>query len=362
MCDLYLHIGTHKTGSTAIQGALRRHSRDLKDEGILRIPTHHSLLKKLMRAKSSDPAFASQVREELAQNLNSELSSSSDSRLILSYEGLSGHFLTGYSNTEVVAETLRQAFDDLDVEVIVYLRRQDDFVESMYTQMIYQGEAYSFDQFISQSDIDQIDWYDLVNAYGSKFGADKIHVRRYHRKFLPEPYSLIQDFGRVVGSEVLSRYETSKTANSGYSRTALEIARRTNPYLDDREQSQLRGILQASNTKKFFESYSFFAPDERRTFLEQHASSNRRILDEYFPEQDSRLFPKPDFEDHKEWEGLTVERTAITLTRALLAVKEDSPYIVRALEKIERKVGSMLNEHPRAKRVVKSTLRRFGLR
>lgn len=319
MSNLYLHIGTHKTGSTAIQSSLKKKSSELDDEDILHIP-YFSLLKELMQTECFDPALASRMREKLNHNLNYSLQRSAD-RFILSFEGFSGRPLMGYTNAEVIAEILHYAFDDIDVKVIVYLRRQDSFVESVYTQKIHEGESYSFDTFLEQTDVLKLDWYALVDAYGSRFGTENVFVRRYHREFFPEAYSLIQDFGRVIGSKTLAEHTTSRFSNVGYSRAALETARRTNPHLDSEEQWILRRLLQETNGKEPFQSYSFFAPNERRAFLERHTSSNRRIVDEYCSDEVNRLFPKPDFNEPQEWKGLTVEQMTVTLARAIVMAR-----------------------------------------
>jgi hypothetical protein len=319
MSNLYLHIGTHKTGSTAIQSSLKDHSSELEGEGILHV-SYFSFLKELMQTECFDPTLAKRVREKLNHNLNYSLQHSAD-RFILSFEGFSGRPLTGYANAEIIAEILHHAFDDIDVKVIIYLRRQDSFVESMYTQKIQEGESYSFDTFLEQTDVLKIDWYALVNAYGSKFGTENVFVRRYHRKFLPEAYSLIQDFGRVIDSKTLAEHTTSRFSNVGYSRAALETARRTNPHLDNEEQWILRRLLQETNAKEPLQSYSFFAPNERRAFLERHTSSNRRIVDEYCSDEVNRLFPKSDFNESQEWEGLTVEQMTVTLARAIVMAR-----------------------------------------
>jgi hypothetical protein len=92
--------------------------------------------------------------------------------------------------------------------------------------------------------------------------------------------------------------------------------------------------------------------------LRRHASTNRRILDEYFPDSDNRLFPKPDFDKYEDWEGLSLDRMAVTLARAMIALKEDqhSSRLVRALEKIERKLIEKINDYPSVKRLVQRLL------
>ena len=77
---------------------------------------------------------------------------SPEHRFAMSSEGFFGNLFKDYYNSEWISEFLSKVSAGFDVRIIVYLRRQDFFIESLYTQMIHQGESYSFLDFVVNYD------------------------------------------------------------------------------------------------------------------------------------------------------------------------------------------------------------------
>jgi len=244
-------------------------------------------------------------------------------KYIASAEEFSGDPFRGFKNCRAVAKNVFEITKDLnlDIKIIVYLRRQDDFIESMYTQSIHLGGVKTFQEFISDFDESHFNWYSLLCAYSDVFGKENIIVRRYHKAFLPHRNSLMHDFGEVVNSSLIANFSETVSKNRGLSRDALELTRITNKHLHDEERYQLRKLFQEINSKNPFEKYSFFDNSERKDFLSNYKDSNSRVAKEFFGLQDDSLFPSPDnSETPPPYPGFTPEAMTVTLSRALLAV------------------------------------------
>src|SRR5690625_7783419 len=99
---------------------------------------------------------------------------------ILSNEKFAGDKMVGYKNTPVIAETVFKALEPLDVNVkiIVFLRRQDDFLESTYAQRIYSGSTLTFEEFFKNFDTSHFHWDELVDSY-----ADRSEERSVGKEF-----------------------------------------------------------------------------------------------------------------------------------------------------------------------------------
>ncbi|MBN8285752.1 hypothetical protein, partial [Zoogloea sp.] len=127
---LIAHIGTHKTGSTSIQKALYDARGALRQAGILfpstdrgpRPSKHHSIN---TAAKSGLP----EAKDAEYRALMDEFNASGAHTMIVSAEGFS-------APTPDVAEFFARFLPDFDLEVVCYLRRQDQFVESLYNQVL----------------------------------------------------------------------------------------------------------------------------------------------------------------------------------------------------------------------------------
>lgn len=283
---LTVHIGSHKTGSTSIQRALRQARWALRAEGwqLLRRPP--VLDAGFMAATAVDPARVRRLRRQLARAAANPLALPAPQRL-LSWEGFCGLPDQGYRNAPVVAEMLRQASGAFDTRIVVYLRRQDDFVESMYTQKVQEGASGSFDDFLRGFDAaEALDYELLLDTFAQRFGAHRLVVR------LHGPGG-VADFGRVLGIGALQTAQAQRHDNPALSRAALEIARCTNAQLDERQRRRLRRVLQAASPQPRGHGFRFFSPEQRAAFLARHAASNARVAARWFASGPAELFTPP---------------------------------------------------------------------
>ena len=339
MNKLYLHIGTHKTGTTEIQQSLIFAKNNLVKEKIIYLPYFPSSFE-LMRIKCLDNNMVAQCTDYLQEQTKRY---SSQFRFIMSFEGFSGDLEQGYKNSRLIAQTLKEATSEFDVSVIVYLRRQDTFLESAYTQLIHQGESFSFSEFRNNYDFSSFNWLDLLNNYSEFFGKKNIILKRYDKKYLPYRKSLVENFSNIIGSISLKELELKESFNIGYDRPALEIARLCNPYLDQDEKKILRRILQSSGEKSPFNNYGYFTVDERRKFLEGYKDSNAEVNRKYSNDTSDLLFPDNDIYEAN-YPGLTNEDIAKILILVLkenIKIKKTRP--VHLLRRILKKIKKVIS-------------------
>ena len=311
MTDIYIHVGTHKTGSTTIQHALRDTSRANPEEGWIYSGTT-AIAKEIMRAKQYDKTLVQRFKVEV-QNMMKRAKSAN--RVILSSEALSGLPNDGYQNSNTVFSMLRDATNKYNTKIIIFLRRQDSFLESMYTQKIHEGENLEFESFLKQYNLpDALNYRRMLNELSACFGDQNLIVRSYHES---SKIGLLADFGEIIGSKSL-RYSEQGEKNPGYSRHALEIAKICNRSLDQSRKRQLRKALQAVMAKNRLEPFSYFTNDERTKFLNRYQVSNREVANRYFGGDLERLFPTPQSSkliSHNE--SLTYEEVAGLLVQIL---------------------------------------------
>lgn len=342
MAKLFLHIGTHKTGTTAIQSSLRAHRKELRREGIgllRRLPGS----RRIMLADEIDPDLIAHSRHALRSGIRA--SSRRIERYVLSDEGFSGDPYRGYQNVSAVAETLHRIAEDFDTTIIVYLRRQDEFVESFYTQSIQEGGSRSFDDFLSGLPSTAYDWTELLEPYDRLFGLKSLRVRRYSSGRTAGPADVINDFGRLVGSAYLRTLRTADRVNPSYSRDALEFARVCNSTLSPSQRRELRRMLQRCSVKSPSESYSFFNAEERRGFLGRYTASNEFVASRYLAEGETGLFEAPSTDAPPPYTGLDMAALSRLTACLLLAQAEPRSRVLRSivglevrLERIARRV------------------------
>jgi hypothetical protein len=360
--ELYIHIGTHKTGSTAIRQALIQCREALRGQGVLYLPwdvrTFPRESLSFMTMRMSDQNAVHHLRKMLRQARGDQRRGDPEGpRLLMSFEGFSGDPSEGYRNASVIAEHLRRATEGFKTHIIVYLRPQDEFIESLYTQQIHEGKWCSFPDFVNRhDDSSSFNWHWLLRQYSNCFGKDRMIVRRYHKQFFPCNESLLQDFFRILGvdSSVLD-LPPDFAPNRGYSRDALEIARIANPHLTDAERSRLRQLLQRTNAKQPFEAYAFWSEREREALASRYRESNAKVAQEYFGESSGMLFPSSGSR-HEEvkYAGLSLEAVTLAFAKIILA-ERDRPVVIetasnnesvllKALVRVEKRASALLKK------------------
>jgi hypothetical protein len=246
--QLILHVGLPKTGSTLLQKALHSQQPQLESAGWQVVPRGEldDLCKgelKRWRTEPNKTGRLDRAMDRIAAQFSDE------NKLIITHEDLLGHILsfqrgTPYPEAQVVLEQLLARLAPESVKVVIYLREQARYLESVYLQLIRVGNAYSFDEYMQGFDSPNcLAWLPLLERIESVVGKDAMIVRKFEtirhgagpfcRKFLA-------DLG-ISASKQLGFATT--TVNRGYSAVALEIARTANPLLDDADQRTLRSFL-----------------------------------------------------------------------------------------------------------------------
>jgi len=269
MKQLLVHIGTHKTGTTAIQNALRANSKLLAQNGCAYIDEAYELSRRLKEPELPESEFVT-----VKNKFNDLVSEASDDRVIFSSEQFAGTILKNYTDSSFIAQRLKDIFPEHSISVIVYFRRQDRFIESAYTQFIQQGQPWSFDRFRDFADFSKFDWNIVVDNYRQYFQSVDIHI--YDRSHLTCG-DVVVDFFSWLGLPVDRRLRIIRGSNYSFSRTAVEIARVGNDYLDDTAKQLLCVILQSQDSRQPYDDNPYFSMQERKALLEHYRAANQKL-------------------------------------------------------------------------------------
>lgn len=192
MSKVFLHIGLHKTGTTAIQTTLFENREVLAEQGY-RVPV------------SGVPAAAPLGHHELAwaQDRNGELLERwQDLRKETAEDETSSWILTSEELCVLKAEhiaSVRRLLNDHDVTVIVYLRNQVDLVESLYrTEVLHYSVDVPLRSYIEHVRT-RLDYLSLLDDWCGAFGRTNVVVRLYEKTFLPG--GVVPDFFGIIGAD-----------------------------------------------------------------------------------------------------------------------------------------------------------------
>lgn len=273
---LVLHIGMHKTGTTSLQWFFVLYRPWLRLLGIdypkafdangRRLPKHNDLFHAISHEKDfhrPHPFFGPSAArvEALAEQLKPGRVT------LLSAEGFSGE-------SPAFAAAFAPLRERAEVRVICFLRRQDDWVESFYKQMVMSREVRecrTFDEFLkAESTRAHLDYRQLLGWWADAFGEQAIRVVIY-----PPAAGMLRTFLDAAGLPPALRLLPfgGSRRNCG----------RTSGYIERVRAANLAG-LPKPEPEPGDHNEPIFAPAARQQFMTGFGADNEFIRATYRPD------------------------------------------------------------------------------
>lgn len=290
-----IHIGVNKTGSTAIEQYCVDHYQKLQEKGLefFSKPFFYDHFWALYY----DQPFESKKIAYLTAFFNDVAQSAKVDHLFLIDEDLCGlnpifdGFLMRHHSTygsfnhqfDVVMEKLKKITTGLDTQILLYVRRQDLFLESLYNQMVKQRHFFSlsFQEFLEKYPIKNLDWFIKVQTLESIFGKDNVKLNSFQKNCLSGGDIMFDCLDQLgVNRHGLDQ---SKHMNSRLKQEWFERVRFFNQIdfkLHPSRYFRLAGpkLIQ----EKGEGSYGFLAESDRKQLLTVFESSNKKLSQQYF--------------------------------------------------------------------------------
>lgn len=203
MASLYLHIGSHKTGTTSLQEALAR-SLDKRSASYVDIRRKET---RLIKIRGSGPQFRADINVERAANLfasNLRKSSRKNTGKVFVASDEALFWPNDAEQVARLADALRSIFDS--VTIICYLRRQTELAIAHRKQVIMGLPAKRFygkeitplpryqPHFQDYFDYDR----KLSNIWAPAFGADNVVAVPFERGRFQDG-DVVKDFANRTG-------------------------------------------------------------------------------------------------------------------------------------------------------------------
>jgi len=195
-----------------------------------------------------------------------------DKDILISAENLFGMMSHADNCYTTSAEVIEYLFQDYDIHLFMYVRRQDTYLESLYNQDVKRYETRTFDQYLEEARLENLHWDVIADTY-SRFD---LTVRPFERKVLNTGgYSdFIDALYRWLGERVVA--ENIPHINPSLSLAGMDIQMVANHVLSQKQAYDLSCWLERHCPKP---------PDEKHDLLK-----NRREIIEYYRESNKRLF------------------------------------------------------------------------
>lgn len=313
MKTLHVHIGTPKTATTAIQRFCKKNETVLESKGycypvfpflygeVSDLRNGHFLIGDVKDGNGKVCEEETGRRVCACMQMIRELFRSYD-HVILSDEAIWRNMDVKRKNlwTDLRQEAEKEGFR---IHVIVYLRRQDKFLMSLYRQTVKRGkemhlEEATFEEYMQRMQrVDfhlRFDYDEKLERIARTIGKEHITVRRFEREHF-EGGSIYSDFLYAVGLPFTEEYaEPRSSVNLSLNGNMHEFKRVLNglEQAGDRESNTfiIDRLRECSEISGKAYPCELFSKEEAENFLKQYEAGNRKIAEEYLHEPGGELF------------------------------------------------------------------------
>lgn len=307
---LYLHVGMDKTGTSAIQNFIYHNKDRIRKDIDLCYPSTG------IWSDFSHHFFAFSALEQHGHSIGDL------SELFLTLIRESGESKNVLLSSECFFKIpIKEGFDALRkqianhfnaVKVIIYVRRQDEWVESRHKHSIISGNELSLDMLTRPF---FCNYKQYIDHWKDAYGKENIIVRAYEKQqFIGG--NIYSDFMSIFDLELTNDYEVSMAAkNVSLGRSELGLKNLFNKIeFSEKYVDALNEILieysNASSSKRHQKKY-YLSPLERTELINKYEKINAEIVDDYFERNDGKLFYEdiPNAElDWEKYSGISVSK------------------------------------------------------
>lgn len=295
MTRLIVHIGAAKCGSSAIQIYLKNNQVKLRDIGVIvpckkcnydgDITGDHIWFFEALR-----PFNAEKQRAFLGRLLKvkDHAEKTGASTIVLSAENL--------INPEGAHNLFAGLEKYFDVDVVAYIRRQDDYLISAWQQW-YVKETKDFKGWLERATGTIANWEDYISPWESVVDPQKIKLRLFLRQDLVNG-DAVDDFFATVQISQDSLDPLDEPQNRSFDEALVRLANNVNDVFQSIHDNEFYSAMAFAIGKDAFKKTSgssLLTLEQRLEIFRGYEESNENIKRKYFPElaKDRPLFPLP---------------------------------------------------------------------
>jgi hypothetical protein len=315
--QVVLHAGTWKTGTKALQKFFALNRKELERQGI-----QYPLTPGAPYMDGGNRTYQNRVatsggadREERLKALAHEVQASTCHTCLISHENI-----CNLPQSELLKFV--SCLPGCTFKLVLYLRRQDSYAESLYNQHVKAGVTFpgTFEAHFTRYR-ERYDYRSMILKLGAVFGTENIVVRPYEKQqFYGE--TIFADFMRhVFDQDVAGRYALpERDQNARLDRDALEFKRIINGLKGPKEHKFQIGkyLIKYCESidpriREAVQAHGLLSPQQRIQLLQAFADGNAWVAREYLGRPDRALFlePLPRAEDSwTPYPGLRADKAA----------------------------------------------------
>jgi len=322
---LLIHIGTHETGTSAIQRFAAANRQPLRERGLW-YPSyeeiglaahfgHHDFAHAI--AGDSGRKFTLADAERFADLIRTD--GRADETILISAEPIYRHLVGAgdyWSRRRDYIQRLRDIFAIEDSGIVAVFRRQDGFARSMYQERIKSTKySKSFRKFLQDS-ARSFEYLNQIALFKERFAQLTVMIH----EDMPDQ-GLVDAFFNRLGVDVTD-LPKPRSATKALPIELIEYKRLLNTtkasmdFLKDAG-AKLRKWADKHSSDRPQETEDWIPAEEMADFYASFADSNEQLRRLYASDHPAPLFPPFEIKPLQEYHGMSVDRFA-QLTAAIL--------------------------------------------
>ncbi len=306
--ELILHIGFHKTGTTAIQEfCYRNREKLLNNIGIYYPNTYgfpgHYVYSFALKGYFPlwIPTELRKSENELLFDLKKEIENAKTKRILLSAEDFIG-----------IPFKLRKVVEFLNpsrIKILCYIRRQDRMIESLYNESVKNIDSSNFFtrfEYVSYMSLNYYNYMkNLVDLLEKTSNEIEISLRIYQKDF-NKKWDIIEDFCDAIGIKKSAFTEEKVEANVSLSPTSTEALKRIKRkyLLPLKTFNRVVGFLYKYDSQHSSRIETLMSLEDRKKILDFYRESNETLFREYFNQENLFVLSKEEEEFYKDQESI----------------------------------------------------------
>lgn len=287
---LTLHIGAHKTASSLLQATLRRDASTLRGRGLFQVHRQpilksdfHADVRRLIQGEARQSSLE-EGRESFAGLLEDK-----DGDVLLTNEDFFESFNRPqfYRHIGPTLEHVCEVAGTRDIRVVLYVRSQVDYIESLFMHHIHLGHDRQFDTFLADYLDFDLSWKRVLDDIAGVVGRENVvaipyeAIKRVGSSAFYRTFLSACGVSETADLEITEDESRDRSANRSYSQDALEIASVVNPLLDKDGRNTLRQFLQRKYSTATHPRAVLVPDDRRQEILARLREDNEQLFAEY---------------------------------------------------------------------------------
>lgn len=373
MPTVYLHIGMPKTGTTFVQFLLRKNNAVLRKHGYDYVRTRYkfSNISNLRNAHFLIPEQMDENKNPLPDK-DREIYKLVLPRVIASAKKFGNAIISDellWLRENVPFKQFKDALNKkgIDLKVIVYLRRQDTFIESYWGQLVKINVKLPFKDYASleHQDYLKLDFEKRLAYLEDIFGFENMIVRVYEREqFAGKNKNLVSDFLEAIGlgdkideTTDFEGFNNPEFSSVNYSLGGiyLETKRLLNQVSTFHTKNNfvvemLYNLMQKDENPDRTKT-KIFTYSERLEFMKRYEASNQAVADKYL--NGGSLYKEKIKNDNSEDASYTIEEITKICAQIIAAQHKELAATKKSLEKTQAKADKLKERYIEQKLTIK---------